>query len=220
MKLLKQALESFDCRGYLLPPCINTAPPPSPSIIVTPSPTNKQELQKRLDDYAAAHKCRRVDVFGVQPGLVASPLMVKTRSDIYPSAALTAAGAALGGQTPRRGAWSTLYAATAPELAGRGFRFYGPSAVLPLWHDVERKAQNRNAYRPAACLAVYESTLRILEELMQREAAAGAAAAAAADAAAASRKAAAAGIGPGSNVEALLKPLPSRIRHMYSGGLV
>lgn len=72
------------------------------------------------------------------------------------------------GQTPLQGAQSTLYAATEPELAGKGGRYIGPQYSTNLLHASWRSPANRAAHDPDARQRLWEETLALLGSIMGR----------------------------------------------------
>ncbi|KAF5830029.1 hypothetical protein DUNSADRAFT_15155 [Dunaliella salina] len=93
------------------------------------------ELGTRLRKGAGSHvspmpaKSHNIDVISVQPGLVASPGHAKMDKEHYMSSQFVSGMAALFGQSPYHGAFSTLYAATSPDLTGEGHAYIGPNVL-------------------------------------------------------------------------------------------
>ncbi|PNH12282.1 WW domain-containing oxidoreductase [Tetrabaena socialis] len=83
------------------------------------------ELQRRLR--AKGGKAAQIDVFGVHPGLVDSPLMDKADMGRHLNAALIVLQNAVLGMPTWRGSLPALYALTEPRLQGAGFRYIGPN---------------------------------------------------------------------------------------------
>ncbi len=76
------------------------------------------------------------------------------------------------GSDPQRGAWSTLFAATSPTLAGRGLRFVAP-ALLPLnlWPTTERPwFLKGRASDPEAGWLLFEATQDLLRDKLGADA--------------------------------------------------
>ncbi|KXZ56417.1 hypothetical protein GPECTOR_1g371 [Gonium pectorale] len=69
----------------------------------------------------------KIDVFGVHPGLVDSPLMDKADTQRHRNAAFIVLQDMLLGMPTWRGSLPALYAATEPKLSGQGFRYFGPN---------------------------------------------------------------------------------------------
>ncbi|MEW5305479.1 MAG: hypothetical protein WDW38_010123 [Sanguina aurantia] len=67
-----------------------------------------------------------IDVLACQPGVTASPLINKVDTS-YWTGALVKGLALVMGFTPRVGAIPLIYAATAPQLTGKGFQYIGPN---------------------------------------------------------------------------------------------
>lgn len=109
-------------------------------------------------------KGTQVDVFATHPGLVATPLMRKL-SFRYLTAIIIWLQALVFGQRPSKGAFSTLYAATAPRLKGRGFQYIGPNYLFNLFHTTSRRPVNSAARRLKNCQRLYDETLKIIEEV-------------------------------------------------------
>ena len=72
-----------------------------------------------------------MDVFSCQPGLVNTPLYDRT-DWAKPSSWANTAAARLLGQSPACGAVSAVHAASAPELEGAGWGYWGPPYLGPL----------------------------------------------------------------------------------------
>ncbi|KAG2455123.1 hypothetical protein HYH02_000943 [Chlamydomonas schloesseri] len=83
------------------------------------------ELQRRLR--AEGGDGAKIDVFGVHPGLVDSPLMDKADTARHWNAAFIVLQNCLLGMPTWRGSLPALYALTEPALARTGFRYFGPS---------------------------------------------------------------------------------------------
>jgi NAD(P)-dependent dehydrogenase (short-subunit alcohol dehydrogenase family) len=112
---------------------------------------------------AQAPSPRAVDVLAVHPGLVDSPLMAKTSPSAYPlTALLSRLGAALIGLSPRQGASPLLYAATSPELDGRGGAFVGPSYVTNLGGAAVREPTHADLRSPDMWSLCWYATRRVL----------------------------------------------------------
>lgn len=116
------------------------------------------ELQRRLRLAGAP-----VEAFAVHPGVVLSRLMDKVNFR-YPFAIMTYLLSHIIGQTPSLGAQSTLYAATHPQLTGKGGQFIGPSYNLNFFNCVARKPRNPRAYDVDAWSRLWEETRGILEQ--------------------------------------------------------
>ncbi|KAI8469756.1 MAG: hypothetical protein J3K34DRAFT_469693 [Monoraphidium minutum] len=121
------------------------------------------ELQRRL---RLARK--DVDCFAVHPGLVSTGLT--TKFDLsYPSATASYIAMMLIGQAPLQGAQSSLYAATAPQLRGKGGIYIGPQYTTNLFHARERSAVNPAVYDYDARVKLFEATRDALSEAAGRE---------------------------------------------------
>jgi len=118
----------------------------------------------RDDRRAKSPGPRPVDVIALHPGVVASPLMGKTSPRRYPlTALLSRAGAALVGLSPRQAAGCVLYAATSPELDGKGGLMVGPGYLTNLLGATPtERALHPDARDPDAWGACWESTSRVL----------------------------------------------------------
>lgn len=101
-----------------------------------------------------------VDFLCVHPGVVMSPGEQKSDKH-YLSAVWITFNAHIFGQTPYRGAYSTLYAATEPSLTGTRWGYYGPNNAN-LWPTAKRGAFNWNVKKPILCWKLFEETVRIL----------------------------------------------------------
>jgi hypothetical protein len=77
------------------------------------------------------------------------------------------------GQSPLQGAQSTLYAATAPSLTGKGGAYYGPNYQTNLWHSYQRWPLNPRAYDKRAQAELWGATLEQLGRLLPGETPAG-----------------------------------------------
>jgi NAD(P)-dependent dehydrogenase (short-subunit alcohol dehydrogenase family) len=121
------------------------------------------ELQRRLRLMGAP-----VEAFAVHPGVVATRLMDKVNFR-YPFAVVTYLMSMVMGQTPSLGAQSTLYAATNPQLTGKGGQFIGPNYNLNFFNCYARKPRNPQAYDVDARKRLWEETIRILEETTGRQ---------------------------------------------------
>ncbi|KAJ9505127.1 hypothetical protein QJQ45_028738, partial [Haematococcus lacustris] len=94
---------------------------------LVPYCTSKAYMVMFARELAARVQHRGIDVVAVQPGFVATPGHDKTDRTHYLSSWLFSFVGNHFGQTPYHGSWGTMYAATAPELRGKGFGFYGPT---------------------------------------------------------------------------------------------
>jgi len=103
-----------------------------------------------------------VDFICTHPGLVATPLMVKA-SFRYITAVVIVTAAKFVGQTPYRGAYSLMYAATQPSLKGVHWCYIGPNK-MDLFPTSMRNAANKPIYNPVSCWQLLEETARILQE--------------------------------------------------------
>ncbi|GFH19092.1 uncharacterized protein HaLaN_15986, partial [Haematococcus lacustris] len=61
-----------------------------------------------------------------------------------------------------RGAWSTIYTATDPQLKGRHWTFIGPN-FMNFYNTVERKPVNYAVHNPISCWKLFEETVFILK---------------------------------------------------------
>jgi len=105
------------------------------------------------------------DVFAVQPGLVNTPGHNKMDRKHYLSAWNISGMGKVFGQSAYHGSWSTLFAATEPKLAGKGFAYLGPNQ-FGLYHNVERQPGQLVARNPVSCWTVYEGITRVLREVL------------------------------------------------------
>ncbi|KAK9839250.1 hypothetical protein WJX81_004246 [Elliptochloris bilobata] len=111
------------------------------------------ELNKRLAGSG-------VDVFAVHPGVSRTEGLTKIDSSKLMAQVLGMV-APLIAQPASRGALSTLYAATAPELTGHGGGYYGPN-MLNMGNTVKREPGNKYAKDPANWQRAWDQTLQIL----------------------------------------------------------
>ncbi|KAJ9508527.1 hypothetical protein QJQ45_012062 [Haematococcus lacustris] len=101
---------------------------------LTPYGTSK--LYMTIWSKELAQRVPEVDVFNVHPGFVATPL--HSKSDFrYPLNTIVKITAPFLGQGWKRGAMSTIYAATQPELRGRHWGFFCPT-LLGTYPTVDR----------------------------------------------------------------------------------
>jgi hypothetical protein len=124
-----------------------------------------REMNKRL-------KGTGVDVFTVQPGLGNTPLYDESNA-WKPLARLNTMTARLLGQSPRRAATSTLYAAADTGLEGRGGLHIGPPYIGPLFSNAINTAHwvpnNYWAHKESAWARCYDGTVRLLESRLGEE---------------------------------------------------
>jgi len=102
-----------------------------------------------------------VDVLVVHPGLALTPLQHKA-SWRYITAVIITTQARIMGLPQHVAAYSTLYAATAPELSGKHFGYFGPSYMTNLGQTGERQPLNPAIKSPWSCWQVFENTVQIL----------------------------------------------------------
>ncbi|GBF89440.1 hypothetical protein Rsub_02012 [Raphidocelis subcapitata] len=100
---------------------------------------------------------RDIDCFAVHPGMVATGLSNKV-SFCHPSAVAIYAAMRLSGQSPLQGAQSALFAATAPQLRGKGGAYIGPLYATNTFHAHERYPVNRAAYDYETCVKLFNRT--------------------------------------------------------------
>jgi len=124
-----------------------------------------REMNKRL-------KGTGIDVFTVQPGLGNTPLYDESNA-WKPLAWLNTMVARLLGQSPRRAATSTLYAAADTGLEGRGGLHIGPPYIGPLFSNALNTAHwvpnNYWAHKESAWARCYDGTVRLLESRLGEE---------------------------------------------------
>ncbi|GFH06170.1 WW domain-containing oxidoreductase [Haematococcus lacustris] len=106
-----------------------------------------------------------IDVFAVHPGVVFTPGSQKVDVKNYLAAKLISVNARVMGQTPYHGAWSMLYAATAPPLTGKGFGYFGPN-LLGMWHATERQPGTWAAHNPVTCWRLFEEAVKVMEDIL------------------------------------------------------
>eukprot|EP00879_Flechtneria_rotunda_P013233 GHRR01013818.1.p1 GENE.GHRR01013818.1~~GHRR01013818.1.p1 ORF type:complete len:289 (+),score=68.67 GHRR01013818.1:453-1319(+) len=116
------------------------------------------ELQRRLRLTGAP-----VDAFVVHPGIVSTGLFNKVNFR-YPFGALTYLMGVISGQTPLQGAQSTIYAATAPNLSGKGGQYIGPLYTLNILHSYSRHPSNPKAYDVDGWRKLWDTTVQVLQE--------------------------------------------------------
>ncbi len=111
------------------------------------------ELSRRLSG-------RGVDVHSAQPGLSKTPLFGKmdfSQGSLFHrlQSVIMAAGAAIIGQSPERGAISAAYCAAAPQLTGQTGLYVGPYYFLDISlnfpNTMRVKPSSKVARDPAAC---------------------------------------------------------------------
>lgn len=131
---------------------------------VRPYGTSKTYMMMFSRELAA--RVQDIDVFTVQPGLVATPLHQKS-DPTYPLNLLFKLSAALVGTTPARGAWSTLFAATEPSLQGKHFGFWGPNVITQLNPTIERKPWHSEEVENAnKRWQLFEETQQVLKDVL------------------------------------------------------
>ncbi|KAG2499205.1 hypothetical protein HYH03_002786 [Edaphochlamys debaryana] len=125
------------------------------------------ELQRRLR--ARGGRAAQVEVFGVHPGLVDSPLMDKADTQRHWNAALIvlqASGNCVLGMPTWRGALPALYSLTEPKLTGRGFSYFGPSWTNT--HMLGQRSPGNSLWRTGGeelrC-RLFDASVAMLEEL-------------------------------------------------------
>ncbi|GAB4818598.1 hypothetical protein N2152v2_005644 [Parachlorella kessleri] len=120
-----------------------------------------QEVQRRLRARNAD-----VDVFTMHPGLTNSGLYDKP-SWWHPVTWVTVPGARLLGQSPARGAISTVHCATAPDLQGKGWGYYGCPYLgvlaINVLQDRQFRPFNKWAHDKEAQRRLYEETADLIE---------------------------------------------------------
>lgn len=112
-----------------------------------------------------------VDVFAVHPGLADTSLFGKT--DIHkPTSWLNRAADALTGKDVATAAYSSLYAAAEPSMAGQSFQYIGPTGVglgpLQMQHTESRVPNHPAASDPNAMFRLYEESATLLEGILGR----------------------------------------------------
>ncbi|GLC72412.1 hypothetical protein PLESTF_001244900 [Pleodorina starrii] len=123
-----------------------------------------EELQRRLR--AGGGAAARIDVFGVHPGLVDSPLMDKADTQRHLNAALIVMQNMFLGMPTWRGSLPALYALTEPSLAGKGFQYIGPN-----WfnlHMLGVRSPGNRLWRtggPELRSRLFEETASLLQQL-------------------------------------------------------
>lgn len=117
------------------------------------------ELQRRLRLAGA-----QVEAFAVHPGLVNSRLFDKM-SFRYPFALFTYTMSAIMGLTTQQGALSSIYAATHPELSGKGGRYIGPSNTFNAFCCYPRKPLNPRAADVDAWRRLWDETYAVIEDV-------------------------------------------------------
>lgn len=120
-----------------------------------------QEVQRRL-----RARGTNVDVFTMHPGLTNSGLYDKP-SWWHPVTWVTVPGARLLGQSPARGAISTVHCATAPDLQGKGWGYYGCPYLgvlaINVLQDRQFRPFNKWAHDREAQRRLYEETADLIE---------------------------------------------------------
>eukprot|EP00882_Tetradesmus_deserticola_P001704 GHRQ01001833.1.p1 GENE.GHRQ01001833.1~~GHRQ01001833.1.p1 ORF type:complete len:338 (+),score=132.53 GHRQ01001833.1:312-1325(+) len=117
------------------------------------------ELQRRLRLARA-----QVEAFAVHPG-IANTRMFDKLTFRYPFSIFTYTMSAAMGLTPAQGATSSIYAATHPELKGKGGLYIGPHYVLNAFSCYARKPWNPRAYDVDAWRRMWDETEAVIEEV-------------------------------------------------------
>ncbi|GAB4820732.1 hypothetical protein N2152v2_007778 [Parachlorella kessleri] len=116
-----------------------------------------------------------IDHFPVQPGLVGTPLLnmdpdAQKLDPKKPASWLMWTQDKLFAQGPEKGCWSTLYAATNPELQGHGPSYYGPLYILPqplnFFNTAKLNPHSKHPGDPAATAKLYDETAKEVEKVL------------------------------------------------------
>jgi len=127
---------------------------------LTPYGTSKVYMMMFSKELAA--RVPEVHFFCVHPGLVLTPLQNKA-SFRYITAAITVTAATIVGQPQYRGAYSTLYAATSPDVEREHWGYWGPNN-MNMYPTTRREPFNRAIHNPVSTWKLFEDTVSILEQ--------------------------------------------------------